>query len=244
MTNQHVLKTPEAAAASKVEFDYQRDRFGRPTQMRSFDLRPDVFFLNDRTLDFALVAVGGEDALRGSYDFCPLIAQEGKILIGDPINIIQHPKGEMKQIVVRENQLLDLPQKKALDRYAHYEADTEPGSSGSPVFNDQWDVVALHHSGIPATDDNGNLLDVDGNVWRDGDDPARLEWIGNEGIRVSRLVAFIKDARVKEHEKALRDALLETGKSQRRTRPVDEPEQPDRDETSRREVRGMTATLR
>jgi endonuclease G len=103
------------------------------------------------------------------------------------------------------------------------------------VFNDQWDVVALHHSGIPATDDNGNLLDVDGNVWRDGDDPARLEWIGNEGIRVSRLVAFIKDARVKEHEKALRDALLETGESQRRTRPVDEPEQPDRDETSRRE---------
>ena len=26
-----------------------------------------------------------------------------------------------------------------------YETDTLPGSSGSPVFNDQWQLVGLHH---------------------------------------------------------------------------------------------------
>ena len=31
----------------------------------------------------------------------------------------------------------------------HYSTDTEAGSSGSPVFNDQWEVVALHHSVKP-----------------------------------------------------------------------------------------------
>jgi len=29
----------------------------------------------------------------------------------------------------------------------HYLADTQPGSSGSPVLNRYWEVVALHHSG-------------------------------------------------------------------------------------------------
>lgn len=212
MTNQHVLKTAEDAASSVVEFDYQRDRLGHALPIQTFNLRPDQFFLNDTDHDFALVAVEGDEALA-RFGYCPLIAREGKILIGDPINIIQHPNGEMKQIVVRENWLLDLPSKPALDKFAHYSADTEPGSSGSPVFNDQWDVIALHHSGVPATDAKGRYLDIDGNVWVEGvHDPARLAWIGNEGIRVSRLVAFISDAPLKsDQEKRLRDVFLEAG---------------------------------
>jgi endonuclease G len=31
-----------------------------------------------------------------------------------------------------------------------YETDTEVGSSGSPVFNKEWKVVALHHYGKTA----------------------------------------------------------------------------------------------
>ncbi len=29
-----------------------------------------------------------------------------------------------------------------------YRTNTETGSSGSPCFNSDWDLVALHHSGI------------------------------------------------------------------------------------------------
>ena len=29
----------------------------------------------------------------------------------------------------------------------HYRAPTEGGSSGSPVFDDSWDVIAVHHMG-------------------------------------------------------------------------------------------------
>ena len=44
-----------------------------------------------------------------------------------------------------------------------YLADTQPGSSGSPVLNRHWEVVALHHSGgahppIKATVDLQKIL--------------------------------------------------------------------------------------
>ena len=82
----------------------------------------------------------------------------------------------MKQVVIRENRLLDLPDNlETFDRVAHYEADTEPGSSGAPVFSDLWEVVALHHSGVPKTDPQGRFLDVDGHIWKRGrSTPARL----------------------------------------------------------------------
>lgn len=207
MTNHHVLSSPAAAARSVAEFDYQRDRLGRPVAVRAFKLDPATFFLLDKGLDFALVAVDPEGAGRRleDYGWCPLIKEEGKILVGEPLNIVQHPLGEMKQVVIRENRLIDL-----LDRYAHYEADTEPGSSGSPVFNNQWEVVALHHSGVPKRNSEGELLRTDGRVWRkDVDPPELLDWEANEGIRVSTLVEFIARAPVRGDEAPLLKELLD-----------------------------------
>jgi endonuclease G len=81
---------------------------------------------------------------------------------------VQHPEGQKKQVALRDNRIVDV-----LDNFLHYEADTQPGSSGSPVFNDQWDLVALHHASVPAPDH------------------PELGKFVNEGIRVSRLLAFI-----------------------------------------------------
>ncbi|HUT36214.1 MAG TPA: DNA/RNA non-specific endonuclease [Planctomycetota bacterium] len=206
LTNHHVLPTEDRAAGSIVEFNYQLDCNGQPLPVCRYALQPARFFLNDKPLDFALVAlapVSQQGKPLSDFGYCPLIQEEGKVHIGEPINIIQHPLGEMKQVVVRENKLLDL-----LEKMAHYEADTEPGSSGSPVFNDQWEVVALHHSGVPKMDAAGTYLDRDGNVWKEGDDPTRLAWVANEGIRISRLMAFITTAPLKPEMVPLRDELL------------------------------------
>ncbi len=207
MTNCHVLDSRAHAAGSIVEFDYQVDGDDNPLAVRRFALQPERFFLNDTGLDVALVAVAPFSSQMhplATYGWCPMIGAEGKISIGDCVNIVQHPRGEMKQIVIRENCLLDLQ-----DIVAHYEGDTEPGSSGSPIFNDQWEVVALHHSGVPKMDpEGGNFLNIHGDIWQQGDDPSLLAWVANEGIRVSRLVNFIRDAELRPHELALRDEFL------------------------------------
>jgi endonuclease G len=209
LTNHHVLKNASAAAVSVVEMDYQRDREGLPMTVQQFSLDPERFFLNNRELDFALVGVSPRSVLGRQltdYGWCPLIGELGKINRGEAINIVQHPRGELKQLVIRENRLLDL-----LENFAHYEADTEPGSSGSPVFNDQWELVALHHCGVPRRDEHQRLLDIDGRPWIKGrDDPARLDWVANEGIRVSRIVAACRDARsrVRDRERPLLETIL------------------------------------
>ena len=56
----------------------------------------------------------------------------------------------------------------------------EPGSSGSPVFNDQWDVVSLHHSGMPQTNERGEILTVDEQIYREDMGDNKINWIANE----------------------------------------------------------------
>lgn len=206
LTNNHVLGSADEARASEVEFDYQNDRQGRLLPLVGFGLDPDAFFMTDKKLDFTLVAVrevsvGGLPLRR--YGWSRLIGTAGKALLGEALNIIQHPRGEPKQIVLRSNELVDL-----FDQFAHYRTDTEPGSSGSPVYNDQWELVALHHSGVPKTDENGNLLDKDGKIWTEGMDPDKLAWVANEGIRVSSLVEYIKGQQLAPAQARLRDELL------------------------------------
>lgn len=190
LTNNHVLPTAELAAHSEIEFDYQYDSRGRLLPVVAYGFEPASFFLTDETLDYTLVAVRqmsqtGTD-LR-LYGWNRLDPQQGKALLGDPLNITQHPRGEAKQIVLRSNHLVDL-----LDDFAHYATDTEPGSSGSPVYNDQWEVVALHHSGVPKMDADGQYLAKDGSIWHDGMDAEDLDWVANEGVRVSSLIAHVE----------------------------------------------------
>jgi len=92
-------------------------------------------------------------------------------------NIIHYPTGHDMKIVFRNNHIKEV----RADRI-YYSSDTEKGSSGAPVFNDNWQVIALHRAG--EKDRHGNTIrDIDGNVVRDG----------NEGILLSAIQAENKD---------------------------------------------------
>lgn len=169
LTNNHVLTDAQSALYSLAQFDYENDVRLMPRPTRNFRLEPERFFVTDQNLDFSLVAIApkaAEGVELVDYGYLPLIAGSGKALVGECVSIIQHPSGAPKSIVVRQNQIQDV-----FDHFIHYSTDTEAGSSGSPVMSDSWEVVALHHAGVPSPDGSG--------------------YVANEGIRISSLVAHL-----------------------------------------------------
>jgi hypothetical protein len=57
--------------------------------------------------------------------------------------VIGHPLGwDTPQFSLQDNLLIDYD-----DTLVHYRSPTEPGSSGSPVFDSTWSLIAVHHAG-------------------------------------------------------------------------------------------------
>ncbi|CAL9380031.1 hypothetical protein SUDANB176_01042 [Streptomyces sp. enrichment culture] len=201
LTNHHVLPDAGAARQSLAEFEAQVTVDNAPQSPTRLELDPDGFFVADERLDFALVRVGPGPGRRPpgeTFGWNRLSARLGKLVVGEPVNVIGHPMGRLKEIAVRDNVL-----QVRLDDFLHYKTDTEPGSSGSPVYNDQWEVVALHHSGVPRTDDRGRILRRDGQAWRPGDGDDAIDWVANEGVRISSLLKHLAALPLTSRERAL-----------------------------------------
>lgn len=208
LTNNHVLPTPEVAGQVVVEFSAEVDIDNMPKQTARYRPAPNRFFVTDRHLDYTVVCVapGPDGAAPGTvFGWNPLIAAPGKIVIGEAMNVIGHPSGRLKEISIRDNRL-DLQ----LADFLHYTSDTEPGNSGSPVFNDQWEMVAVHHAGVPRKNEQGRVLRKDGTVWQSGDGDDAIDWIANEGTRVSVL---LRDLRARQFDPAQRVLLDELGRA-------------------------------
>ena len=63
--------------------------------------------------------------------------------------IAQHPDGKPLKLAIDTESVIGVNTNRTRVRYA---TNTEAGSSGSPVFDLDWKLVALHHLGDPAYD--------------------------------------------------------------------------------------------
>lgn len=192
ITNHHVFPMAEEVGRSVIEFGYERDFMGDEVIGAKFAFRPNVCFVASEPLDFALIAVepvSTEKKTRLSeFGWLRLNPALGKIDEEQFVTIIQHPSGQPKQLAIRENKLTRIE-----DDYLIYECDTAPGSSGAPVFNDMWQVVGMHATGVPAKDQNGNWLDRDYNpIDENSADEDQVLWVSNAGVRASRIVASVQ----------------------------------------------------
>ena len=164
-----------------------------------FRLAPQTLLLTDawNSLDYVLIALESK-SIDGQHDiseygFNRLSADMGKTVTGEPVFIIQHPNGESKKISLLNNKMMIRNEQSS---YLYYEADTEPGSSGSPVFNRQWEVVALHHSVEFARDPEDRILAKDGSLWNEAMGTAAIKTMSfNEGVRVSRILKQVESKR-------------------------------------------------
>jgi endonuclease G len=205
LTNAHVLDwsdqngPPLAAIAphSTALFDYEERYDGTLGASVTFALDPDTLLLSSpwNLLDYVLVALKplsvDSQARISDYGYNRLTAELGKIAPGEPVFIIQHPLGELKQVVINDNRIVERDEASS---YLVYEADTNAGSSGAPVFNRQWEVVGLHHSAQIARDTTGAILDVDGGQWKPERGMGKVKFLNlNEGVRISKILHHLSN---------------------------------------------------
>lgn len=189
LTNWHVFPDAQLADESETHFFYEYNAQGHPQAPVIFRFDTTKFF-NNEELDYCFIGVKPVD-ISGNTSLDSigyLYLDKGLGKLGDVnverLNIIHHPQGDYKQISIRENLFVDIS-----DTKIFYVTDTAQGSSGSPVFNDQWQVVGLHHKSIAKMsldgkkylDENDQVIPIINNKI----DVSRIVWLRNEGIRIS-----------------------------------------------------------
>jgi V8-like Glu-specific endopeptidase len=177
LTNNHVI--PDAAFASKIKFQFNFQVGPDGGELSSESFVPDAasFFHTNASLDYSVIRVRPNPPAAGSttpvvpgerWGVLPLV--EAPVLRKDQlVNIIQHPNGRRKEVALQNNKI-----DKLFQNTVRYTTDTEPGSSGSPVFDNLWMLVALHHAG--------------------GDVNPQGVFVNNEGIRLDAIVTDLRQA--------------------------------------------------
>lgn len=188
ITNNHVLPNADLAKYSYAEFQYEKGRMQELKTTKAFRLNPEILYYTNEELDYTIVHVNENSTDQttpiSNFGFLKLNPQLGKTKEGNFVSIIQHPDGKMKKVAIRENKITNLQ----LPKVIRYVTDTKSGSSGAPVFNDKWEVVALHHSGIPRYNESGKVLNINGGIWDESQGETAIDWVENEGIRISSIV--------------------------------------------------------
>ena len=178
LTNHHVLNSVEVARDAEAIFDYEESGPTEATKPQRFSLAPGELFVTSPVvdgLDYTFVAIAG--APGESFGHVQMYRGAFATDFMRRANIIQHPEGRPKEVVLQDNFVL--PDDHPL--FLHYTTDTEEGASGAPVFDNNWQLKALHHAS------RKNLEEVRPEGSR-GPTPRRL----NEGVKISAIVADLE----------------------------------------------------
>ena len=119
------------ALATEVHFDVESENAAiQPRKIHEV-------IASDKALDFTVVRIDeASDRSPLPVDSRTIDIKDGEIR---PLNVIQHPNGKAKKIAIRNNLATA-----AIAPQVRYFTATYGGSSGLPVFSDDWHVVAIH----------------------------------------------------------------------------------------------------
>jgi S1-C subfamily serine protease len=165
LTNNHVLPDEATASTAVIETGYEDTLEGISVQGVAHQTRPAELFKTNVEDDWAIVKIVPSDAC------VPLMPRPTATTTpGARVYIIQHPGGGPKQVSLGDNTVTAVT-----DKRLQYLTDTRPGASGSPVFDEKWRLVGIHHSGGWLSEPN-----------------SKQQMFRNEGIAIGAVLAGLK----------------------------------------------------
>lgn len=142
MTNHHVMPSLEKAHSAEITFNFQLDLEGVEREAVTTSILHGGKFYTSEALDISVVQI-----TPTSFHFAPLLLRTNRLSHSDRLAIIQHPGGHLKKISMQKNFVAY-----ADEDIVQYTTCTLPGSSGSPVMDASFSVVAVHHTGGPVAE--------------------------------------------------------------------------------------------
>ena len=91
------------------------------------------------SLDCAVLSVYADELVPTGLPLSARRPEVDGVLVGDHVTIIHHPRGGPLRFTIRDNDVVDV-----LPDHIHYVAETNPGSSGAPVLNDEGKVIGIN----------------------------------------------------------------------------------------------------
>ncbi len=165
MTNHHVLEDEIDAGNARLQFNYRMQANDMQAEMDEWQCDPKTLFKTNPNLDYSIVKVASKDGKKAGDRWGHFNLRHGvSVRENQRVNIIQHPQGRFKEIAFRDNQV-----RLVEDSFIQYLTDTDYGTSGSPVCDDWFNVVALHNQRV-----------------RDPNNPSR--WYRNQGYRIEAIL--------------------------------------------------------
>lgn len=216
ITNHHVIWSESIADEYIAEFDYELDTSQNPKASSCFRLDAAKFWLTSSLkktsdpcsgLDFTLVGLqttGVKGESLSQFTPVKLDGNHGKAIKGECCVIIQHPNGLPKKVVLK-----DIAFFCETNTCIIYESDTLPGSSGAMVIAlGTCEIIALHHSGLPRTDKQGRIQTKTGQPANSSTPDDQIDWLGNEGIKISKIIEALERSSLPAHMNDRKQHLL------------------------------------
>jgi hypothetical protein len=112
--------------------------------------------LLDEDAGNSMIGGGGAQKDPVKRDYIEMPFDNPKFEVGGPLIIYQYPGGRELMMSIDTEAVVETAWDGMRVRYRN---NTERGSSGSPVFNMEWNLVALHHATGPDTEGEAELVE-------------------------------------------------------------------------------------
>lgn len=196
MTCYHVVPNDDTAAKLRCEFGYDETLRDRPNSNDNiYELDRVLFHSSNVELDYAVVALkipSGRSGPTEKWSHTPLRRVDELLYKACPRLIIpQHPRGSYKRWTPGTSTVVQLHR---AGPYLRHTGDTNPGSSGAPLFDQSGQLLGLHCG-------PGKLAPQDD----DSRDPER--YLSNRAVRIDKIIQHIQQSAAGDQAKLDRIGL-------------------------------------
>lgn len=140
ITCDYVIPDHKTAVDSRLQFGYYENADGEFNPIYELRLDPDKYFVTSKEMGITVTSIKNIESTDFSKIYVPKICSN--ILLQDePVNVISNAGGAPLSVTLRDGKIT-----KCNELDFQFSFPGFPKASGSPVFNDEWEVIGMCYS--------------------------------------------------------------------------------------------------